>query len=307
MKIQISGALCLALEAQFASAQAQAPQPKPNFVRIHSKRPQNVAFLIYPGVEALDLSGPVDVFVKANDLEPGAFNIYTVAATNKTVQSQSGVLTLSARYDLNHAPRPDILIVPGASVEQVRKVGSDARLQRWIRANATKTQTVMSVCTGAFIIGKAGLFDGKNSTTHWFCLDDFQREFPRTKAFEGARFVRDSNIISTEGVSSGIDGALQLIEQTRGKARADFVAKVIQYRRNTPAFPAQKFARVQLRSKPAGIKVEQLALDFDPVCHMKLSAKDDTTFAYKGKTYGFCSPGCRDTFAAHPEQFLKTK
>ncbi len=301
MKHTLFWCAAMLLSRPVAHAQmTMAPRPQ--------AKPLNVAFLVFPGVEALDLSGPLDVFVKANDIAPAAFNIYTVSTGAKTVVSQSGVLTLSARYSLSQSPRPDIVIVPGASVEQARKIGNDARVQGWLRANSSPNQTVMTVCTGAFIAGAAGLLDGKNSTTHWFCLQDFQRQFPRTKAFSDARFVRDGNILSTAGVSSGIDGALELVEQTRGEQTANVVARALQYRRDTPAFPDAKLARVKLLPKRAVSKTAQkLALDFDPVCHMKVGAQTRHFATFNGRNYGFCSDGCRHVFEEHPGQFLKTK
>ncbi len=298
-----SSAIAFLLSSALA-AQAQMVMPKAKAI----PKTLNVAFLVYPDVEALDLSGPVDVFVKANDIAPHSYNLYTVAVGAQTVNTQEGVLTLTARYTLQNSPHPDIVIVPGASTERVTQVGADARVQKWLRANATPSQTIMSVCTGAFIVARAGLLNGKNSTTHWILQSDLQRQFPKTKTFSGVRFVRDGNVISTAGVSSGIDGALQLVEQTRGKATADMVARGIQYRRGTPSFPKQTYERVRvLKASPPPKRGQKFALDYDPVCYMKLGSNVTNTFEYKGKFYKFCSPGCRDTFAAHPEQFIKSK
>ncbi|BCM88654.1 isonitrile hydratase [Abditibacteriota bacterium] len=286
------------------TAHAQMAMPK-------TKAPQktlNVALFVYPGVEALDMSGALDVFVKANRVAPRSFNVFTVALNCAPLKTEADILTLTPRFDVANCPHPDIVIVPGASPERVAQVSADERVQSWLRRNATPRQTVMSVCTGAFIVARAGLLNGKNSTTHWFVLSDFQRQFPKTKAYSGVRFVRDGNVISTAGISSGIDGALQLVEDTRGKQTADLVARALQYRRGTPSYPEQVHARVRVQSVSATRRPGQkLALDQDPVCHMKVRADTINTFMYKGKLYGFCSPGCRDAFAAHPEQFLKTK
>ena len=268
-------------------------------------KPLNVAILVYPGVEALDMSGALDVFVKASEVAPNSFNVFTVAKSRAPFQTEKGVLTLTPRFDFATCPRPDIVIVPGSSTARVAEVGSDARVQKWLRANATPKQTIMSVCTGAFIIGSAGLLDGKNSTTHWFVQSDFQKQFPKTRAFSGARFVRDGNILSTAGVSSGIDGALQLVEDIKGKPVADVVASALQYRRGTPSFPEQVHARVAVKNASSSPRKNQkLALDYDVICHMKVGATTTNTLVYKGKIYGFCSPGCRDAFATHPDHFI---
>ncbi len=298
---KIAGCL-LAVMLPLATTLAQsAPSPK-----TAPAKPLNVAILVYPGVEALDMSGALDVFVKASEVAPNSFKVFTVAKSRAPFDTENGVLTLTPQFDIASCPRPDIVIVPGSSTARVAEVGSDARVQKWLRANATPKQTVMSVCTGAFIIGSAGLLDNKNSTTHWFVQSDFQKQFPKTKAFSGARFVRDGNIISTAGVSSGIDGALQLVEDIKGKQVADLVASALQYRRGTPSFPEQPHERVKVQTASSPLKKGQkFALDIDPICHMKVGAATTNTFVYKGKTYGFCSPGCRDAFATHPEHFLR--
>ncbi|RYX84031.1 YHS domain-containing protein [bacterium] len=273
-----------------------------------SNSPLKVAFVIYPEVEVLDLSGPLDVFVKANDISPGSFTTFTVGLDHKPVQTQSGGLTITPQFSLADAPRPDIVVIPGASTKRVSQVGTDKRLQSWLRRNASPNQTIMSVCTGAFIVGHAGLFDGKKSTTHWLTLSEFQTKFPKTQAYSGVRYIEDGNRLSAAGVSSGIDGALHLVEQTRGKRVADGIARAIQYRRETPVYPDLPKERVKLtKTAPNPRGNQKLALDYDPVCHMKVKSDSTIIATFKGKFYGFCAVGCRDAFNAHPEQFIKSK
>lgn len=300
MKIQFLSALCLALAAPLALA--QAPQSKPS---AFPARTLNVAVLIYPGMNTLDATGPLEVFDLANDIAPKAFNVYTLAQSAAPIAPHGSAFSMTPLYCFANAPRPDIVIVPGASLQTLAQLGKNRALLGWVRSQS-KAPQLMSVCTGSFLLGSAGVLDGRRATTHWFMANDFHSQFPRVTLRQNVRFVEDGNVLTTAGVSSGIDGALRVVEKARGTSVADTVARVMQYRPHTPAFPL-----VSVTAKPIQNAVlqpgQKLALDFDPVCHMKLSADDKATFAYKGQVYGFCSSGCRDRFAAHPEQFLKTK
>ena len=294
----------LAASATATFAQTAKPAPAKPAMPAPTKadKTRNVAFLIYDGVEPLDLSGPLDVFTKANFVTGGGYNVYTVGLTHDTVQAEAQSFGITPKFSIDDAPKPDLIIVPGAAPERVGEVGKDPRIQSWLRANAQPGQTVMSICTGAFIVGEAGLFDGRDATTHWMTLPQFATQFPLVHTYSGVRYIGDGNIYSAAGVSSGIDGALHLVEHFSGKEAADQVARVLQYRRDTTPFPQSNKARVQ--PAPAGAK--PLAMNnTDPVCGMKVAANTPNTFTYKGETYGFCSPDCRDKFAANPAKYLK--
>ena len=310
MKNLIFASLVLAASATASFAQTTKPTPaqtapaNPTMsTKTKAEKTRNVAFLVYDGVESLDLGGPLDVFNKANSIT-GGYNAYTVGLTHDTVQAEAQSFGLTPKFSIDDAPRPDIIIVPGASSQRVNEMGKNPRVQNWLRANVQPGQTMMSICTGAFIVGEAGLFDGKDVTTHWMTLPQFATQFPLARTYDGVRYIGDGNIYSSGGITSGIDGALHLVEQFSGKAAADSVAKVLQYRRDTPVFPDANKARVQ--GAPANAK--PLALDnTDPVCHMKVAANTPNTYAYKGETYGFCSADCRDEFAADPAKYLAKK
>ena len=280
---------------------AQTTEPAMPAAPIAAQTARNVAVLVYDGVEPLDMGGPIDVFNKAGEITKGGYNVYTVGLTHDLVHCQNETFGIAPKFSLDDAPKPDIIIVPGAATERVLAIGKDSRVQSWLRANAAPTQTVMSVCTGAFIVGQAGLFDGKDATTHWLLLPQFAAQFPLARAYGGVRYIGQGNVYSAVGVSSGIDGALHLVEQFSGQETADSVARVLQYRRDTTPFPDPNKARVQ-PVKP-GKKVA-LTRDVDPVCGMKVD--DDALFTakYNGKIYGFCSLDCRDKFVANPAKYL---
>lgn len=266
------------------------------------KRPLNVAVLLYPDLDALDATGPLEAFRLASELEPRAFNVYTVAQTGAPLLPHGASFSMVPRYSFAGAPRPDIVIVPGGPMKTLARMEKNQALMNWVREGA-KAPQLMSVCTGSFLLARAGVLDGKRATTHWFVTSELAQGFPRVQVRQNVRFVEDGNVLTTAGVSSGIDGALRLIGKMRGADLANQVAQAMQYRPNTPAFPL-----IRLAPRPVANAVlapgQKPALDHDPVCGMKLGPDDKTFFAYNGKIYGFCSVHCRDRFAAHPEEFL---
>ena len=244
MKQLLFASLILAASATATFAQTAQPAMPNSTKAAQAEKTRNVAFLIYDGVETLDLGGPLDVFTKANFITGGGYNAYTVGLTHDTVQAEAQSFGLTPKFSIDDAPKPDIIIVPGSSSQRVNEMGKNPRIQKWLRANAQSGQTVMSICTGAFIVGEAGLFDGKDATTHWMTLPQFATQFPLVRTYDGVRYVGDGNIYSSGGITSGIDGALHLVEQFSGKETADNVARVLQYRRDTTPFPQETKTRV---------------------------------------------------------------
>ena len=306
MKNLLFASLVLAASATATLAQTAKPAMT---MPTKTEKTRNVAILVYDGIDPLDLSGATDVFNIANYVTNGGYKTYTVGLTHDTVHLTDATFGITPKFSLSDAPKPDIIIVPGAAAQRSSAVGKDPRVATWLHSNDAPTQTIMSVCTGAFVVGETGLFDGKNATTHQMFLNQFASEFPHVKTFGGVRYINDGNIYSTAGVSSGIDGSLHLVEKFSGKAAADRVASVLQYRRDTPVFPTATKARIlpKAAAKP-GAKATKLALDYDPVCGMTIGPDDIYRATYAGKTYGFCSAHCRDQFKANPAKFLaKTK
>ena len=269
-------------------------------------KPLNVAFVVYNDMEALDLSGPLDVFVKAERTVPHSYNIYTVGINATPIHSEGNALNIQPRYSIANCPQPDILVVPGAPTQGFQALNANASFIQWIQKVAGHSQQVMSVCTGAFVLGKAGLLDGRKSTTHWFTLDDFHHQFPKTTVMQGVRFVEDGKFLTTAGVSSGIDGALHIVAKNQGQAVADGIARVIQYRPNAPIYPAQTPGKFVPSSKPVSkTGAHKLDSHVDPVCGMKVTDDAKFTSEYHGHWYGFCSDNCEKAFVAHPAQYVK--
>lgn len=180
---------------------------------------KKVAIYTQNGAEILDLAAPLEV------LSHAGFEIYTVGLKEKELLSQRS-LRFIPTYDLQNAPDPDILIFVGGNVQ---KESDNAKLQAWIKTKAQGAEKVMSICTGAFFLAKTGLLDGKEATTFHSALDYLEKEFPKVKVNREARVVEDGNIITTAGISAGIDGSLHLLSVILGADVADKVAEHIEY------------------------------------------------------------------------------
>lgn len=132
---------------------------------------------------------------------------------------------MTPNYDFSDAPEADVLVVPGGGIKEAWK---NPKLLDWIRERSTKVKVVMSVCSGAFILGKAGLLDGIPATTTASLRPQLAQMFPTTKVSE-KRFVDAGRVVTTAGLSAGIDGTLYLIERELGKKQAEAVATYMEY------------------------------------------------------------------------------
>ncbi|OXA69070.1 hypothetical protein B0A67_20145 [Flavobacterium aquidurense] len=171
----------------FCSIDVNAQNSKFN---IPKDRKINIAVLVYDGLQIVDTGGPIDVFIKANNMN-GKYNIYTVSATDKKkIVMDGGTVNLIAMYTIYDASQSDILIIPGTSPEIVKSVSKDKNMMDWIIKQNEKTQITMLVCTGGLILANTGLLDGHSATTHHWSLDEL-RSHPKIKVKQEARFVAD--------------------------------------------------------------------------------------------------------------------
>lgn len=177
-----------------------------------------VAVLLFEGEEEIDYAGPIETFGAS-----GA-KVFTVGETKATVESVWG-LKVTPNYDFADAPEADILVVPGGGIKDAWK---NPRLLEWIRERSAKVKVVLSVCSGAFILGKAGLLDGIAATTTASLRPQLAQMFPTTKVSD-KRFVDAGKIVTTAGLSAGIDGTLYLIERESSKKQAEAVATYMEY------------------------------------------------------------------------------
>jgi transcriptional regulator GlxA family with amidase domain len=200
----------------------------------------NIAILVYPGVEMIDMNGPADVFLKANNLTAGKYHIYTVAESPEPLGSEASIVTITPAYTFKNCPEPDIIIIPGQILsENPYQSGSGSdELINWLKSISHKPGlTIMSVCVGAYILARTGLLAGKKATTHYAAIADLQIQYPEIHFVKNVRYVQDGNVVTTGGITSGIDGALHLIEKFDGPDIAQHVADIMVYNREAPLPP----------------------------------------------------------------------
>jgi transcriptional regulator GlxA family with amidase domain len=193
---------------------------------------RNVGIYIFDEIEVLDLGGPFEVFSTAarmkTRLQPGSikpFEVFTVAATLRTVRARGGLMVQPA-FDLTNHPMIEVLIVPGGVVT--------AELERpaiieWLARTASKAALTASVCTGAFLLAKAGLLRGKTITTHWEDIADVRALFPGIAVQENTRWVDAGEIVTSAGISAGLDMSLHLVARLECEELAVLTARQMDY------------------------------------------------------------------------------
>jgi transcriptional regulator GlxA family with amidase domain len=178
-----------------------------------------VCFYLQDNVEILDFAGPLEVFTVAG------FNVFIVSKTLNSIKTQ-GVLTIVPEFTIENAPPADVMVFFGGSHGEPT---NDPEIISWIKSRVPSTDYFISVCTGAFIMGKAGVLDGLSATCYKSQIDNLQKALPRTKVLKGVRVVDNGNVISTAGISAGIDGALHFIGKIKGNEYSQYVADIIEY------------------------------------------------------------------------------
>lgn len=201
------------------------------------KSPINIAVIIYDGVELIDMNGPIDVFLHVNSIQKGRYHIYTVAGNTQPVKSEGGVVTIIPTYDFHNCPEPDVLIVPGVLDSELSSTTADAASISFIKEVLLKDRIVLSVCVGLYNIAATGMINGKCVTTHYLAINSFHLQHKEIKIIKNQRFVPDGKLVSTGGITSGIDGALHLVETFDGKTIADQIADLLVYNRSAPLPP----------------------------------------------------------------------
>ena len=186
---------------------------------------RDVAILIFDDVEVLDFCGPFEVFTVASRRQEDApFNVYTVA--EKTPVLARGQLSVNPSYTLEQCPQPDILVVPGGS--GTRREMHNQSLIAGINAYAAQADLVLSVCTGALLLAKAGLLDGMPATTHHGALA-LLGDIAPTTTVQHKRFIDRGRVITAAGISAGIDMSLYVVAKLLGADTAVQTARQMEY------------------------------------------------------------------------------
>lgn len=199
-----------------------------------------IAVLIFHGVELVDMNGPVDVFLHANRFhkEP-VYNIYTVAATAARIVSEGGVVTIIPQFTFETCPDPDLIIIPGriANDADDSSIPAKPEVVAYVKQMAQKGKIILSVCVGLYTLAETGLLAGRKATTHYLAMDFVRSHYKGINLVENVRYVHDGNFITTGGITSGIDGALYLVEQYNGADVALQVANIMVYNRKAKLPP----------------------------------------------------------------------
>jgi transcriptional regulator GlxA family with amidase domain len=199
-----------------------------------------VLILVFDDLQTLDAAGPGEVFVAARRDDHPAYRVETASTGGGPRRTQSALFHLQTRDLTRLRPRPsDTVIVAGGEYPAVRAAMADAALLGWIARAAGVVRRLSSVCSGAFVLAQAGVLDGKRATTHWAGCDLLTRDFPAVTVDRQAIFVRDGNVWTSAGATTGIDMALAMVEQDLGRAAADAIAaRLVLYVRR-PGFQSQ--------------------------------------------------------------------
>lgn len=199
---------------------------------MNKKIPLNVGILIFDDVEILDVAGPFEVFAvtRLNDerrlRESSPFKVYLIAETNKQIIAIGG-LRLTPDITISDYQNLDILIIPGGW--GTRKESKNKILLEWISDQYTDDKLIASVSTGSSLLGKAGLLDGRDATTHWRAFDFLKESAPKSRILTNVRFTLTEPIFTSAGVSAGIDLALRIVSHFFGTSVGQTTARQMEY------------------------------------------------------------------------------
>jgi transcriptional regulator GlxA family with amidase domain len=193
---------------------------------------RTIGIYLYDEVEVLDFSGPFEVFTTASRMkvraQPGIdppFVVHTIASARQTITARGG-LRVIPQYSICTHPALDVLLLPGGivSAELARPEVID-----WIARVSRESELTASVCTGAFLLGQAGLLDGRPATTHWEDAAELAELFPKIKVQVDKRWVETGHIVTAAGISAGIDMSLHLVARLEDEALAVATARQMDY------------------------------------------------------------------------------
>jgi transcriptional regulator GlxA family with amidase domain len=193
---------------------------------------KTVGIVIFDDIEVLDFCGPFEVFSvtrldeERRREEPSPFAVKLISERGGQITTTGG-MRVAADYAFATCPKLDILCVPGGWGTR-REVGNPVMLE-WLRSRAAQVELLTSVCTGSMLLGFAGLLEGKRATTHWRSLDWMAGSFPATTVLRNRHVVEDGDLVTSAGISAGIDMALVVVRRYHGEAVARATARQMEY------------------------------------------------------------------------------
>ncbi len=190
---------------------------RPTSGRVTNAPRKTVAVLLFPGVQIIDYTGPWEVFGQAN------WNVFTVAKTDELLETAMG-MQVKPHYSFEDAPEADFLLVPGGNVQH-----NDEEIQQWLKQQAKEKEQILSVCNGAYHLGAAGLLDGKQATTFAPLIPGLSQVAPKAEVLSDVRWTDNGKILTSAGLSSGIDAAIYLVSKYQGLGNAQRIATHLEY------------------------------------------------------------------------------
>jgi transcriptional regulator GlxA family with amidase domain len=231
---------------------------------------RTVVIAAFPGIQSLDVTGPLEVFHGAARVVPDAYDVVVATLDGAPVPATSGI-TIGGGVALGEVGGIDTLLVPGGGGS--RSAVADRRLVGWLRERAPSARRVASVCTGAFLLAEAGLLDGRRVSTHWGASDELARAYPSVLVDPEPIFTRDGNVWTSAGVSAGMDLSLALVEEDLGRGVALTLARALVLFLRRPGGQSQFSAQLscQLADRDVIRELQQWMVDH-PEAHLSVEA-----------------------------------
>lgn len=198
----------------------------------------NVGILLFNEVEVLDFAGPFEVFSLAEKDDKKLFKVKTIGQTKEPVHARNG-LTIIPDHSFDDHPQFDIAIVPGGYGAEEIEINNPITIE-WIKNQHQQVQIIASVCTGALLLAKVGLLSQKRATTHWMDLERLKTEFPDVEVVSGVKFVDEGKVLTSGGISAGINMAFYIIARLFGTDIAQHTARRMEYDLTIDANPIMK-------------------------------------------------------------------
>ncbi|MBJ8108162.1 DJ-1/PfpI family protein [Bacillus cereus group sp. N6] len=187
----------------------------------------SVGIFLFNEVEVLDFAGPFEVFSVTEADEEKTFTVYTVSQNGEMITARNG-LKVKPDYSIEDLPPVDILIIPGGKGVRENEVQNDIIIN-WVRQQMKEVKLMTSVCTGALLLAKAGLPEGLKATTHWASIQTFKKDFPNVEVMENVKFVDEGHIITSAGISAGINMSFHIVKNLLGVEIAEETVKSMEY------------------------------------------------------------------------------
>ncbi|WP_142395565.1 DJ-1/PfpI family protein [Bacillus sp. M21] len=187
----------------------------------------SVGIFLFNDVEVLDFAGPFEVFSITKVHEEKPFTVYTVSQNGEMITARNG-LKVKPDYSIEDLPPVDILIIPGGKGARENEVKNDIIIN-WVCQQMKEVKLMTSVCTGALLLAKAGLLEGLKATTHWASIQTFKKDFPNVEVMENVKFVDEGHIITSAGISAGINMSFHIVKNLLGVEIAEETAKNMEY------------------------------------------------------------------------------